>query len=665
MSLGRPAEDELRPVTVLFADIVGSTALGERLPPEEVKALIGECVTRMSGAVEEFGGMVQAYMGDGICAYFGVPAAHEDDPERAARSGLRILQIVGDYGRDVAAAWDIPDFNVRVGINSGPTAVGPIGAGEGGTVALGDTTNVAARLQASAAPGTIVVGDAAAKLLAHRFALEPLGGVSVKGRAEPVASWQLVSPRPVAQAPARVPLVGREKEITRLHSTIDELVAGRGQVLLLVGEAGLGKTRLLNELQAVAGERVTWVEGQCPSYGGGSVYWPFVEMLRGWLGIAEGEPSVAARTRLRARLGALVPDALSALGAFLGVMSERDEQTAGEDLTAPQAFRRWIEALSREAPVLLAVEDLHWADRSTRLLAEELLSLTDVAPVLFAATLRTDPGSEGAAFRLRVLSEYGHRATEISLAPLDPDESAKLLSLLLPGLDEAARREIAKRAEGNPLYLQELLRALVDGGGLERGRTWTLTVKASQLLPPALENLLVARIDRLPDCARRLAQAGAVIGRTFSSRVAERAAQLQPGNEALGGLLRAGIVREARRFPELACSFTHGLFQEAALSTLTPGRMEELAGRAAHAYEELVPGLPEDHLELLADLYARSGELTKALAYLERAAERAASLDAVDAAGELWRRAEKVARRIEDAEAERRISERLRALDAL
>jgi class 3 adenylate cyclase len=643
----------------LFADIVGSTALGERLPPEEVKALVGECVTRMSAAVEEFGGMVQAYMGDGICAYFGVPAAHEDDPERAARAALRIVQIVGDYSRDVAVAWDVRDFNVRVGINSGPTAVGQVGGGGGQTVALGDTTNVAARLQAAAAPGTITVGDGAAKLLAHRFALETLGELSLKGRQESILAWRLIQPRQVAQAPARAPLVGREAEVERLRRAVDELVDGRGQVVLLTGDAGLGKTRLLNELQAVAGEQVTWLEGQCPSYGGGFVYWPFVEMLRSWLGIGEGEAAVATRTRLRARLGALLPEALPALGNLLGVQSDA-RQEPRDDLSAREAFRMWVEALSRDAPVLIAVEDLHWSDHSTRLLAEDLLSLTEVTPVLVAGTLRPDPGSEGWALRLRVLSDFAHRSTELALSPLGPDDSAQLLSVLLPGLDETARREIAERAEGNPLYLQELLRALVEGGGLERGRTWTLTVKASQLLPPALENLLVARIDRLPEGARQLAQAGAVIGRTFAPRVAEQVAGLESGGEELGALFRAGILRETRRVPELECSFTHGLFQEAALSTLTPARVEGLAGRAAAAYETLSAGTGDEYLELLAELYARSRDLAKALVFLERAGERAASLGAHDEAVELWRRAAKMAGRVGDSEAQLRIEQHLR-----
>jgi class 3 adenylate cyclase len=231
-------QDEMRPITALFADIVGSTGLGERLGPDEVKALIGECVTRMSRAVEEFGGVIQAFMGDGICAYFGVPAAHEDDPERAARAALRIIGVAAGYAGEVEAAWGIEGFNVRVGVNSGPAAVGLVGGEDSQTVALGDTTNVAARLQSAAQPGSIAIGPGTASRLDERFVLEPLGEVTVKGRSEPVTASRLVGPRPVTEPPSRTPLVGRDREVARLRTAAADLRAGRGQVVLLVGTPG-------------------------------------------------------------------------------------------------------------------------------------------------------------------------------------------------------------------------------------------------------------------------------------------------------------------------------------------------------------------------------------------------------------------------------------------
>src|SRR5437762_2931651 len=206
------SEDELRPVTVLFADVVGSTALGERLAADEVKTLVGECVNQMSRAVEEYGGIVQAYQGDGVCAYFGVPTAHENDPERAARAALRILEVMRDYGRDIALAWGTADFDVRIGINTGHAAVGLVGAADPQSVAVGDMTNIAARLQATAEPGTVVVGDPTARQIVHRFDFEPLGDTQVRGREGPVAVFRLVGSRAREGATLRPPLIGREIE---------------------------------------------------------------------------------------------------------------------------------------------------------------------------------------------------------------------------------------------------------------------------------------------------------------------------------------------------------------------------------------------------------------------------------------------------------------------
>ncbi len=202
-------------MTALFADIVGSTSLGERLSADEVKVVIGECVTRMCHAVEQFGGDVQSHMGDGIAAFFGVPAAHEDDPERAARAAIRILDVVGDYAREVEAAWGISDFSARVGINTGEVAVGIVGAADPRAVTLGDTANVAARLQSAAEPGNAVVGEATAKSIINRFELEPLGEVQVKGRVQAVGLWRLIGLQASTQAAPLSPLIGRADEMQR------------------------------------------------------------------------------------------------------------------------------------------------------------------------------------------------------------------------------------------------------------------------------------------------------------------------------------------------------------------------------------------------------------------------------------------------------------------
>jgi class 3 adenylate cyclase len=650
------AADELRPVTALFADVVGSTSLGERLSPAEVKALVGECVTHMSRAVEEYGGHVQAYMGDGICALFGVPVAHEDDPERAALAALRILAVVEEYGADIRAAWEIDDFDVRVGINSGQTAVGLVGSADPGQVALGDTTNVAARLQSTTDPGTIAVGEATARRLGQRFRLEGVGAVSVKGRDEPVDVWRLLGSREGESAP-ETPFVGRSAELAALRGALDELHAGRGQGLLLVGDTGIGKTRLLGELRELAGARALWLEGHCLSYGG-PASWPFVEILRDWLGLEEGEPDIAVRTKARAKLGGLGLDAqLPAFGRLLGV-SLTEGDAAG---SAPgAAYAAWLEALTAQQPVVLALDDVHWANPSTRSLAEHLLEATDRAPLLLVVAMRPDPDSEGWALRLRMLADFAHRSTQLTVGPLDEEESVALLEALLPaGLDERSRDEIVHRAEGNPLYLEELLQVLVEGGSLERKEAWTVSLLSAARLSPELQALLVSRIDLLPPPARRLVQIAAIIGQSSPRALLATVAGTAGLDDALRALLRAEILREQRRYPEPEYGFKHNLFQEAALSTLTPVRKRELYARVAAAFEGLYSRSLDERLEQVAHYHAQAGDSARAIAYLEQAADAAEARGASEQVQALWERVRRLASRAGDAEAERRAGERL------
>ncbi|MDQ3163100.1 MAG: AAA family ATPase, partial [Actinomycetota bacterium] len=671
-------EDELRPVTALFADIVGSTSLGERLASHEVKVVVGECVNRMTRAVERFGGTVQAYMGDGIAAFFGLPHAHEDDPERAARAALVIVDVVTDYAREVEAAWGISDFNLRVGINTGETAVGLVGHADPQSVALGDTTNVAARLQSTADPGTIAVGQATAQCLVHAFVLEPLGELSVKGRDKPVEAWRLVCAQTAAQAAPLTPLVGREEEVKRLMSVVEELTHGRGQMLFLLGEAGIGKTRLLAELRQLATGKVTWLEGRCLSYGTELPYGPLIQMLRGWVGSEEGEPELSVRTKLRAKLGLLPASELSNvlpyLSRLLFLKPEPDEEEERMRSLAPEelageirrAYRTWLESLARQGPVVVAIEDVHWADPSTRELAEDLLELADLAPVLLVATFRLDTASEGWRLRMRVLTDYAHRATELSLTPLSDEAARQLLATHARSgtLKMAELEQIVKGAEGNPLYLEELLNAFADNTGFVRGMTWAPTATQARTLTPALESLLLARIDRLPPEARKLAQTAALIGRSFRLRVLEHVSETPDVERDLSVLLRADIIRELRRYPDPEYTFKHGLLRRACVSTLPPGRRRELYGSVGTALETLFPDSLDDHLEVLAHYFSRSHDLPKALEYLERASGKASGLDAVAQAGELLGQALKVAEKLEDHEAVQRVRRRLDELEA-
>jgi class 3 adenylate cyclase len=642
----RPLEDELRPVSVLFADVVGSTPLAERLAPEDYGAVIAGCVDRMCRAVERFGGVIDAYMGDGIAAYFGFPAATEDDAGRAANAALVVMESLEEFATEVRKAWNLPDLSVRVGVNSGQVAIGVVGASERHPVALGDTMGIAARLQAAAAPGTIVIGGPTAAKLHGRFLLAPLGHLTVRGRDAPVEAWRLLSSRTTRPRHEGFGLVGRAGETARLASAADALRAGRGQLLVIDGEPGIGKTRLVEWLRDRVQADVTWLEGRCCAYGGQPLYHAPADALRGWVAADD----VEARTSTLERLG-LEPDALPYLATLLMPDAEHDRL----DVPVRRAYSAWIRGLCGERPVVLAVHDLHWADHATLELVDHLVDLVDELPFMIVATSR---GAGQARWN------RGDRVVEVALGPLDESEAEELLSQLAPGeLNAEARAEVLALAEGNPLYVEHLLRSLLESGGLAARRTWALTTPVARL-PTGLESLLVARIAALPRDARRVAQAGAVLGRTFAPTLLAAVSGVTDVEPNLTRLLRANLIREIRAIPNREFAFTHGLLQEAALSTLTRARRRELYRLVADAHERQFVDSLDDQLEQLAFYCARGGDHERALDYLERAANRAMSQSARTQAAALWSRAARVAERISDPEARSRIEQRLAQLGA-
>jgi class 3 adenylate cyclase len=670
------SEDELRLVTALFADVVGSTKLGELLGSEQTKIVIGECVNRMTHSVEQFGGIVQAYMGDGIAAFFGVPRAHENDAERAARAALAIAAEVQEYAKEVQRAWQISDFNVRIGINTGETAVGLVGGASPQSVSMGDTANVAARLQTIAAPGSIVVGEATAKALIRTFALESLGDVTVKGRQEAVTTWRLIGPQAELRASGVRPLVDRETEMSTLQAALGELEVGRGQIVLLLGEAGIGKTRLLIELRSIASDRVTWLEGHTYSYGAEVAYGPLIQMLKDWIGAEEGEAPLSVWTKLRAKHSLLraseLPDVLPHLAHLLSLRLDQAEAArlsaaSPSDLAREirRAYRAWVASVAEQGPAILAIEDVHWVDAASRELIDELLELTEQHALLILMTLRIDPASEGWEMRVEALGDHPHRTTELRLTPLDV-RAARLLLQGLPRsaeLDEADLDLIVAGAEGNPLYLEELVNAFADSGELGQQHTWAPTVTGPKVLTPTLESLLLARIDALPTEGRRLAQLSAVIGRSFLQRILEQVSGTGDVEEELTALVRADVIRELRRYPEPEYIFRHGLLQQASLSTLPARRRRALHGMVAAAFEAVFAASLDDHLEVIAHHYARSDNPVKALDYLDRAGERAAALNATHSAQQLWGQALKVARKLGDDSAIGRVQARLATLE--
>jgi tetratricopeptide (TPR) repeat protein len=653
--------ERLQNVTVLVTEWIGTDGLRQRLTREEADSLIQECRSAVAHAVEPYGGSLHDGGSDGVTVAFGLPIAHEDDPERAARAALRICDSIATLAADLQMAWEVQGFGARVGITTRK-----VFAVEG-RADLFEMVEEGSVLAGNAGPRQIHLSPGSADRLRHLFHLEPIAGAE--------GMWRLAGTHASTQESLLLtPIAGRNQELAALHHCVENLRAGVGGVLGIVGEAGIGKTRLVHELRGMLGSDVTWLGGRCLSYGATMAYWPVIEALRNYLGVTDGEADVAVKLRMRARLGRLLGDRLDDVFPFFGrLLGVRLDSEHEEKVRLPpealaeqihRAYRLFVEALAAQGPVVVAIEDLHWADPSTAVLAESLIPITEVAGVLVAADFRPEPTSQAWHLREMVQTEYPHRATELFLRPLPPPEARALATSFLGnyGLDELTLAAVIERAEGNPLYIEQLLLALLKGGTHEPDpRSGVLALSD---LPPAIEDLLVARIDQLPPTARQLVQVAAVAGHSFLHRVLERVAYDLDLESHLLTLVRANVVRELRRIPELEYVFCQHMTQEAAASTITPSRRRHLHTRVAAVLEELFGDKLDDYAEVLAHHCTEAGNLAKALEYTERAGARAEGLYANAQAFDWWERARVFADRLGDGAARRRLTRRLADLHA-
>jgi class 3 adenylate cyclase/tetratricopeptide (TPR) repeat protein len=706
----RARRDERRTVSVLFADVSGFTALSERLDPEDVRAFQNELFPAMAGIAAEFEGFVEKYIGDAVVVVFGAPVAHEDDPERALRAALAMRERMGRLNRTWAARAGGP-LAIHVGVNTGPAVAGDLGGAPGGGqerayAVTGDTTNTAARLQHAARRGQILVGPTTQRLAAHAFEFRRVAPLRLKGKRERLRAYELVRLRPeraprhgLGERGLRSSLVGRAPQLEALTRCLERLAAGRGGLVAVLGEAGLGKSRLVAEARARAAPGVTWLEGRALAYTTRtSGYGPFRELLRGDAGIAEGDGEGAAGDRLRRRVeslfGADAGDVLPYLAALLalpvrGEAGERVKQLDGEGMRRQifRTVRRYLRRLAGERPAALVFEDLHWADESSVELLAHVLPLVREVPLLVCAVSRPDRTAPAAGLRDAAAGASGGRYTELRLAPLAAAESAQLLANLLSadGLPEATRREILAKAEGNPFFLEEVIRTLVDLGGVARDRRtgrWRATERLPAItIPDAVQGVLMARIDRLEEDARQALCLAAVVGRTFPYRVL-RALWEGPRElrRALRELERLELIRERAPGPEPEYIFKHALVQEAAYESLLVRRRRELHARVAGALEALFADRLEEYYGLLAYHYARAEAWEQAQAFLLRAGDQAGWLaadaealahyrQAVDAAerglGERWAPLDRAALERKIGEALHRRGEHEQATDFL
>ncbi|MEO6795363.1 MAG: ABC transporter substrate-binding protein [Candidatus Dormibacter sp.] len=646
--------DERRVVTALFADVAGSTALSERLDPEEAKLVIGEAIARAIQAVEAYGGSVNNLMGDGLLALFGAPVAHEDDPERAVRAGLDIIAAARDYAEEVRRGWGVEDFAMRVGIHSGEVVVGQVGAGgrtEYGVV--GDTVNTTARLQGAADRNGVLVSESTQRQVRTRFDWGEARPLALKGKAEIVTAYPVVALKgsSVGTAPAMpaTPMVGRDAELSSALELLHRLASGRGGVLYIVGDPGIGKSRLAAELrQRATSEHYSWMEGRCVSYGESLPYWPYRDLLRNWLDVSATEGDLRVRVKLRRKTdetfdghGAEVyPYLATVLGLNLEPEAAAQLRTLSPEsiqFRTFEVFRELLQRIASRQPVVVSLDDLHWADPTSLALTEGLLSLTEGAPVMLAISQRPETDHPSWLLKEKAAREYRHLFCELALQPLGHDQEGQLLHSLAQGrtLPPAVTDQLLGYAEGNPFYLEQILRSLIDSGSLApQNGHWILRPGEVLEIPQTLEGVILARVDRLEPAWRTVLTSASVLGRTFGLDLIEAVTGLATPEirDAVHHLLRLDLLREEAGGARPVYRFKHALIQEAAYHTLVGPTRMSLHRRAAEWYE----GYYADRLDrvygLIAHHWLGTDDREKAAHYLKLAGDRALQEWALDEA---------------------------------
>jgi len=626
---------ERKQVTVLFADVSGFTSLSERLDPEEVHALINRAFELMLAEIHAYEGTVNQFLGDGLMALFGAPVAHEDHALRAAHAALGLQRALARYHEELLRTRGV-QFRARQGLNTGLVVVGAIGDNlRMDYTAVGDTTNTAARMLQLAEPGQIIVAEATARLIEPYFELRQLGTFTVKNREQPVAAAELVRPRPhVSRLAARVaqglaPFVGRDDALGELERAWATARGGRGQVALVAGDPGIGKSRLLLELQRHVGAEGTWLQGDCISYGATIPFLPIVAMLKRAFGIhdGDGESEVIARIGEGcAVLGADAREVEPPLRYLLSVdpgdaaFAARDPVRRRAEIVA--AIQRLLAAYSRRQAAVVVVEDAHWIDSASE---DALKSLVDAVPGMSLLLVVT--------YRPTYQQPFGERTyfRHVTLQPVEHEAAARIVRATL-GVDDIPTElaaAIARKAEGNPFFLEELGRALLETGLVRReDRRLVLTRPAATLVvPDTVQDVIAARLDRLAEAQKRTVQTAAVIGREFALSLLQRVSDLQSQLEqSLAELKRIELIYERLGAGDPEYVFRHALTQDVAYASLLQAERRRLHAVIGAAIEDLYAGRLEERAEELVYHFTRGEVWDKVVRYAREAAGRAEAL---------------------------------------
>jgi len=627
-------EGERKQVTVLFVDVSGFTSLSERLDPEEVHRFMTRTFELMLAEVHRYEGTVNQFLGDGIMALFGAPIAHEDHAQRAVYAALGIRKAMEGYRNELLGSRGI-SFQVRQGLNTGLVVVGSIGSDlRMDYTAVGDTTNVAARLQQTAEPARIVISESTHRLVEGYFHLRLLGDLSLKGKVEPVKAWEVISAR---EARTRLeveterglsPFVGRERELRLLFECFEKTRTGHGQVVLLVGEPGIGKSRLLYEFRRRLGDEATWLEGHSISFGRTIAFHPLIDLLKRNFRLHEGEAEAELIGKFEhgvLRLGEDLRPTLPYLRYLLAldpgdpaVRTMDPKQRRGQIF---DALRRLMLRAAEVRPQILVYEDLHWMDKATE---EYLLFAADSVPTSRVLCILT--------YRPGYSHPFGEHTYHTRIAPdiLSSEESVRMAEAMLAveGLPDELRGLIARKAEGNPFFVEEVVKSLQEVGAIRRtGDRYVLAKRLDEIfVPDTIQDVIMARIDRLEEAPKKTLQLASVIGREFTRGLLDRIAEIRDRTEDFLRELKAiELIYEKGAYPELAYMFKHALTHEVAYNSLLVQRRKELHRVIGMAIEELYAGRLPEQYEVLAHHFSKAEEWAKSLEYLLKAGDKAAN----------------------------------------
>ncbi len=639
-------EGERKQVTVLFCDVVDSTRLASRLDPEVMHEVMDRALRLMAEAIHRYEGTVNQFLGDGLMALFGAPVALEDHALRAVEAALAIQETLGGYSESLKRERET-ELRVRIGLNTGLVVVGKIGDDlRMDYTAVGGTTHLAARLQSLAEPGGILVGEPTHRLVEGYVRSESLGPVPVKGMSEPVPAFRILGRRrrtrlDVSAERGLSRLVGRERELELLRDRFVCVKDGKGQVVGIVGEPGVGKSRLIHEFRrALESERVTWLAGHCVAYGQAIPYLPTLEILRSNFLIEDGDNPHQIDEKLRRGLRGLDPSLEAGL-PFLRDLFGLPVDSSLEKLDAKARRQRTFEAIrsltvagSQRTPLVVVTEDLHWIDQTSEDYLAFLIESLAGLRVLLLLTHR--PG-----FHVRWADKS--YSTQIALDLLTEADSELVVRELLDSreLPSGLVRLVHEKAEGNPLFVEEITRSLLERRALVREEgTVRWAGEARVEFPETAQDIIRARIDRLDEPVKRVGQTAAVIGRAFGLRLLSRISEPSPPlEESLDALKCAELVHEKTFFPEIEYVFKHAIIQDVAYQSILVRRRREIHRAIGRAIEELSADRLADHYEILAYHFSEGDEGSKAVDYLLKAAGKAGSAFANREAVVLYQRA--------------------------